>query len=71
MELDGPSKMKANLRHLAKFEAKPNPKPLPHTSVTRGFEKEAFPKIVSLGSTIRSAHIHPAIQAHPIFSCVL
>lgn len=38
--------MQANLRHIQAFEAKPNPRPLPDTAVTRGFEKVAFPKLV-------------------------
>lgn len=41
------AKAQANLRQLVLHEAKPYPKPLPATAVTRGFEKVAFPKIVS------------------------
>eukprot|EP00798_Chlamydomonas_sp_ICE-L_P030259 gene30259-35246_t len=45
------SKIEANLRHIARHEAKPNPKPQSSTSVTRGFEAVAYPKIVKeLGS---------------------
>ncbi len=36
----------ANLRQLMLHEAKPNPKPLGPTAVTRGFEAVAYPKIV-------------------------
>ncbi|KXZ51682.1 hypothetical protein GPECTOR_11g133 [Gonium pectorale] len=39
-------RIQANLRHIQAFEAKPNPRPLPETAVTRGFEKVAFPKLV-------------------------
>lgn len=38
--------VRANLKHITKFEVKPNVKPLPETAVTRGFEKVAYPKIV-------------------------
>ncbi|KAG2490634.1 hypothetical protein HYH03_011025 [Edaphochlamys debaryana] len=38
--------IRANLRHIVQFEAKPNPRALPETAVTRGFEKVAFPKLV-------------------------
>ena len=41
------SNIAANLRHIAKHEAKPQPKELPYTQITRGFEAFAFPKIVS------------------------
>lgn len=40
------ARIQANLRHMAAFESKPNPRPLPDTAVTRGFEKVAFPKLV-------------------------
>mmetsp|Transcript_35054 Transcript_35054/g.78025 ORF Transcript_35054/g.78025 Transcript_35054/m.78025 type:complete len:377 (-) Transcript_35054:404-1534(-) len=40
------SRIQANLRHIAQHEAKPNPKPLPYTTITRGFEAVAYPKIV-------------------------
>lgn len=45
----------ANLRHMAAFEAKPNVRPLPDTAVTRGFEKVAFPKLVSRRGGARRA----------------
>lgn len=35
-----------NARHIARFEAKPYPAPLPATAVTLGFEACAYPKIV-------------------------
>ncbi|KAI8469628.1 MAG: armadillo-type protein [Monoraphidium minutum] len=35
-----------NGRHIARFEAKPYPQPLPATAVARGFEAVAFPKLV-------------------------
>ncbi len=38
--------MEANSRHIARHEAKPNPKPISSTTLTRGFEAAAFPKIV-------------------------
>ncbi|PNW73066.1 hypothetical protein CHLRE_14g617500v5 [Chlamydomonas reinhardtii] len=44
--MDSQARIQANLRHIQAFEAKPNPKALPETAVTRGFEKVAFPKLV-------------------------
>jgi hypothetical protein len=38
--------IEANLRAICKHEAKPNPRPIPSTTLTRGFEAVAFPKIV-------------------------
>jgi hypothetical protein len=46
MEVDVDA-LAANSRHIAKYEAKPYPDPLPETAVTQGFEAFAFPKIVS------------------------
>ena len=40
------SNVEANLRHIARHEAKPNPKALSQTTLTRGFEAVAYPKIV-------------------------
>jgi len=37
--------MEANLRHMVLFEAKDNVVPAPKTTITRGFEKVAFPKM--------------------------
>lgn len=37
----------SNLRHIMAFEAKAQPKPLPSSAVTQGFESVAFPKLVS------------------------
>ena len=39
----------ANLRHMVNFEAKDNVVPAPKTTITRGFEKVAFPKMVRNG----------------------
>ncbi len=39
--------IRRNLHHLYTHQSQPNPKPIPHTTVTRGFEAVAFPKIVS------------------------
>jgi hypothetical protein len=39
--------IQANLRQIMAHESKPNPKPMSATSVTRGFEAVAYPKIVS------------------------
>eukprot|EP00873_Tetraselmis_striata_P038816 jgi/Tetstr1/459080/TSEL_004530.t1 len=39
------SPMDANLRHMVLFEAKDNVVPAPKTTITRGFEKVAFPKM--------------------------
>lgn len=36
-----------NLRHIMGHEAKPNPQAVGSQTITRGFEKVAFPKIVS------------------------
>ncbi|EFJ53058.1 hypothetical protein VOLCADRAFT_102680 [Volvox carteri f. nagariensis] len=44
--MDSQSRIRENMRHIQAFEAKPNPKPLSETAVTRGFEKVAFPKLV-------------------------
>lgn len=41
------SAIQANLRHIAKFEAKLPPNPLPDTAVTEAFGAWAYPKIVS------------------------
>ena len=38
--------VEANMRHIARHEAKPNPKPISAHTLTRGFEAFAFPKIV-------------------------
>ena len=38
--------VEANMRHIARHEAKPNPKPISAHTLTRGFEACAFPKIV-------------------------
>jgi len=40
--------MAANLKHIVAHSVRDNPVPLGPTAVTRGFEKTAFPKIVSL-----------------------
>lgn len=42
----GDAQIAENMRHIVRFEAKPFPKHLPLTAVTRGFERTAFPKIV-------------------------
>ena len=34
------------MRHIARHEAKPNPKPIDSRTLTRGFEDTAVPKIV-------------------------
>ncbi|GIL46278.1 hypothetical protein Vafri_3299 [Volvox africanus] len=44
--MDRQARIRENMRHIQAFEAKPNPKPLAETAVTRGFEKVAFPKLV-------------------------
>ena len=36
----------ANLRHMVSYETKDNVVPAPKTTITRGFEKVAFPKMV-------------------------
>jgi len=41
--------MEANLKHIVAHSVRDNPVPLHPTAVTRGFEKTAFPKIVSAG----------------------
>ena len=41
------AKVEANMRHIMRHECRDNPKPLPYTTITRGFESFAFPKIVS------------------------
>lgn len=46
-----------NMRQICLHEAKPNIKPMSSTTVTRGFEKVAFPKIVSVeGNGIRTVY---------------
>ncbi|GLC34015.1 40S ribosomal protein S14-B (RP59B) [Pleodorina starrii] len=45
--MDSQARIRENMRHIQAFEAKPNPKPLAETAVTRGFEKVAFPKLVA------------------------
>ena len=40
------SKIESNLRLICRHEAKPNPRPIPTTTLTRGFEATAYPKIV-------------------------
>ena len=41
----------ANCKHIMAHSVRGDPKPLPETAVTRGFEAAAFPKIVSTGLT--------------------
>jgi hypothetical protein len=38
--------IRRNLKHLYTHQAQPNPKPSSSSSITRGFEASAFPKIV-------------------------
>ena len=38
--------LEANMRHIARHESKPNPKPIDARTLTRGFEAVAYPKIV-------------------------
>lgn len=39
--------IQANLKHIARFETKLPPQPLPETAVTEAFGAWAYPKIVS------------------------
>lgn len=44
------SAIHSNLAHIVRYEAKDNVVPAPKTTITRGFEKVAFPKMVSWAS---------------------
>lgn len=54
------SKIDSNLRSICRHEAKPNPRPIPTTTLTRGFEATAFPKIVR---EIRDANLEVRLKA--------
>ncbi len=68
-------RIEANLRQIMLHEAKPCPKAMASTTVTRGFEAVAYPKIVSAGLLRRACagqcaarHVEARAAARPSFT---